>query len=82
MVGGGDTAAGVFGMEFSQPPYSWKTGAFQANIDFTFKKSVFFADYAIICLGSGISTSNSLPTNITQVHNIHLMYTYGPEGNS
>ena len=69
LVGGGDTAAGVFGMEFSQPPYRWETGAFQASIDFTFKKSVFFADFLILCLGTGITTSNSLASNITQVHN-------------
>ena len=69
LVGGGDTAAGVFGMEFSQPPYRWETDAFQASIDFTFKKSVFFADFLILCLGTGITTSNSLASNITQVHN-------------
>ena len=69
LVGGGDNAAGVFGMEFSQPPYRWETGAPQTNIDFTFKKSVFFADSLILCLGTGITTSNSLATDITQVHN-------------
>lgn len=66
MVGGGDNPTGVFAMDFSQPPYQWKSGAFQANINFTFKKSVFFADFIIICLGSGITASNSSP-NITQV---------------
>ena len=66
LVGGGDSPSGVFGMEFSQPPYQWETGAFQANINFAFKKSVFFAEFLIICLGSGITSSNSSP-NITQV---------------
>ena len=68
LVGGGDNAAGVFGMDFSQPPYRWETGAFQANINFAFKKSVFFADFVIICLGSGVTSSNSSPY-ITQVCN-------------
>lgn len=72
LVGGGDSASGVFGMEFSQPPYQWETGAFQANINFAFKKSVFFGDFLIICLGSGITSSNSSP-NKTQVcvHGAH-----------
>ena len=66
MVGGGDYASGIFGMEFSQPPYRFPSGSFQLDINFSFKKSVFFADYVIICLGTGISSSNSSP-NITQV---------------
>ena len=66
LVGGGDSPTGAFGMEFSQPPYQWETGAFQENINFAFKKSVFFADFLIICLGSGITSSNSSP-NVTQV---------------
>jgi len=43
LVGGGDNPTGVFAMDFFQPPYQWETSAFQANIDFAFKKSVFFA---------------------------------------
>lgn len=66
LVGGGDNPSGVFGMEFSQPPYQWKSGAFQANINFAFRKSVFFADFIIVCLGSDITVTNSSP-NITQV---------------
>ena len=54
-------------MDFFQPPYQWETGAFQANIDLAFKKSVFFADFIIICLGSGITSANS-SSHITQVH--------------
>ena len=73
LVGGGDHAAGVFGMDFSQPPYRWETGAFQANINFAFKKSVFFADFVIICLGSGVTSSNSSPY-ITQVCNKRFIF--------
>lgn len=68
MVGGGDYPTGIFGMEFSQPSYDYPSGSFQLDITFTFKKSVFFVDNIIICLGSGISSSNSA-TNITQVVN-------------
>ena len=53
-------------MEFSQPDYDWDDGAYQNNIEFTFKKSVFFADNLTICLGSGISSSGS-NSHITQV---------------
>jgi len=66
LVGGGDYASGIFGMDFSQPAYRFPSGSFQLDINFSFKKSVFFADYVIICLGSGITSSNSSP-NITQV---------------
>ena len=66
LVGGGDYATGIFGMDFSQPAYRYPSGSFQLDINFKFKKSVFFADYVIICLGSGISSSNSSP-HITQV---------------
>jgi len=66
LVGGGDYSTGIFGMEFSQPPYRFPTGSFELDINFSFKKSVFFADYVIICLGTGITFSNSSP-NITQV---------------
>ena len=68
LVGGGDNPTGVFAMDFEQPTsYKWKSGAFQANIDFFFKKSVFFADFIIICLGSGITSTNS-NSHITQVN--------------
>ena len=68
LVGGGAYTAGIFAMDFSQPPwYQWPTGSFQIDITFTFKKTVFFADYAMICLGTGITATNSSP-NITQVH--------------
>ena len=53
-------------MDFSQPQYRFPYGALQLDITFTFKKSVFFADYVIICLGTGISSTNSDP-HITQV---------------
>ena len=66
MVGGGDYTTGIFGMDFSQPAYSFPFRSFQLDINFKFKKSVFFADYVIICLGTGITSSNSSP-NITQV---------------
>ena len=66
LVGSGEYPTGVFGMDFSQPPYRWETGAFQASINFAFKKSVFFADFVTICLGSSITSFNSSP-NTTQV---------------
>jgi len=53
-------------MDFSQPPYRFPDGAFQLDITFAFKKTVIFADYVIICLGTGITSTNSDP-NITQV---------------
>ena len=67
LIGGGDYATGAFGMEFSQPDYQFPAGSPQLDITFGFKKSVFFADYALICLGSGISSTHSSP-NITQVY--------------
>ena len=66
LVGGGDYESGIFGMDFTQPAYRFPSGSFQLDINFSFKKSVFFADYVIICLGTGINSSNSSP-NITQV---------------
>ena len=65
-MGGGEFTTGVFAMDFSQPPYRWPNNAFQNNINFTFKKSVFFGDFVIICLGSGI-TSSGTQSAITQV---------------
>ncbi|XP_078352647.1 chondroitin sulfate ABC exolyase-like [Oculina patagonica] len=65
LVGGGQYSSGMFGMDFSQPPYRFPNGAFQLDITFTFRKSVFFADYVIICLGKGITATESSP-NITQ----------------
>ncbi|XP_066015773.1 chondroitin sulfate ABC exolyase-like isoform X2 [Pocillopora verrucosa] len=65
LIGGGDYATGGFGMDFSQPSYKFPAGSFQLDITFGFKKSVFFADFAVICLGSGITTTMSSP-NITQ----------------
>ena len=54
-------------MDFSQPRYRFPCGAFQLDITFAFKKSVFFADYVIISLGTGITSTNSDPRHITQV---------------
>ncbi|XP_027049719.1 uncharacterized protein LOC113677156 [Pocillopora damicornis] len=65
LIGGGNYPTGVFGMDFSQPKYQFPAGSFQLDITFEFKKSVFFADFAVICLGSGITTTMSSP-NITQ----------------
>ena len=68
LVGGGDYSTGIFAMDFSQPPwYQWPAGSFQSGITFTFKKTVFFADFVMVCLGTGITATNSSP-NITQVH--------------
>ncbi len=53
-------------MDFSQPRYQFPYGAFQLDINLSFKKSVFFADYVIISLGTGITSTNSDP-HITQV---------------
>lgn len=76
LVGGGDYSAGIFGMEFSQPPYRFPEGSFQLDINFSFKKSVFFADYVMICLGTGITSSESSPY-ITQVRsNISECYAF------
>ena len=73
MVGGGDHSTGMFAVEFAQPDYDWDDGAYQNNIEFTFKKSVFFAGNYVVCLGSGITSSGS-STHITQVYSFYLEY--------
>ncbi|XP_022793263.1 uncharacterized protein LOC111332229 [Stylophora pistillata] len=59
--GGNPVAVGAWGMDFSQPQYKFPKGSFQSDINFSFKKSVFFFDSYVICLGSNIRAENSCP---------------------
>lgn len=59
--GGNPVAVGAWGMDFSQPQYEFPNGSFQSDINFSFKKSVFFFDSYVICLGSNIRAENSCP---------------------
>lgn len=59
--GGNPVAVGAWGMDFSQPQYEFPEGSFQSDINFSFKKSVFFFDSYVICLGSNIRAENSCP---------------------
>ena len=47
---------GVFGMEFSQPAYRLPRDSPLENVDFKFKKSVYFHDDFLVCMGSRINT--------------------------
>ena len=57
----------MFAMEFAQPDYDWDDGAYQNNIEFTFKKSVFFADNYVVCLGSGIPLRVAARTSLRYI---------------
>ena len=48
---------GIFGMDFEQPNYSLSD--WRKNIDFKFKKSVFFFENLVVCLGSDIVAKNT-----------------------
>lgn len=48
---------GVFGMDFYQPDYQFSHSSFP-NIKLYFKKSVFFFQNVIVCLGSNIRIGN------------------------
>ena len=52
-----NTLNGVFGMDCSQPPYDLPSGSQMKNAEFKFKKSVFFHNDFLVCVGSDISTS-------------------------
>ena len=56
-------ANGVFAMRFRQPRYN--SPSYKSSIEFLFRKSVFFYDDLIVCLGSDISADRSHP-NRTQ----------------
>ena len=47
---------GIFAMNFKQPTYGLTD--WRGNIDFKFKKSVFFFENLLVCLGSEIRASN------------------------
>ena len=59
-VGSSSLANGLFGMDFSQPKYK---KALLKNIDFMFKKSVFFFGNLLVCMGSGITVSDPTSRN-------------------
>lgn len=48
---------GIFGMDFKQPNYGLKD--WRGNIDFKFKKSVFFFENLLVCLGSHITARDT-----------------------
>ena len=48
---------GIFGMDFGQPKYSLSD--WRKKIDFEFKKSVFFFENLLVCLGSDIAANNT-----------------------
>ena len=52
-----NTLNGVFRMDFSQPTYNLHNYSPLRNIDFKFRKSVFFHDDFLVCVGSRITTS-------------------------
>ena len=58
-------ANGVFAMRFQQPRYDFPAQTFKSKIEFYFKKSVFFYNDLIVCLGSDINVEKSDP-NRTQ----------------
>ncbi|KAJ7321512.1 hypothetical protein OS493_034567 [Desmophyllum pertusum] len=47
-------ANGLFGMNFLQPDYGLASTDWRQNINFGFKKSVFFLENLLVCLGSNI----------------------------
>ena len=47
---------GVFGMEFFQPPYTFPSESPLENVAFKFKRSVYFYDDFLVCMGSRINT--------------------------
>ena len=48
---------GIFGMDFEEPKYGLSD--WRKNIDFEFKKSVFFFENLLVCLGSDIAAKNT-----------------------
>ena len=52
---------GIFGMDFEQPKYDLEAGDWRNNIQFFFKKSVFFFENLLVCLGSNIKARGILP---------------------
>ena len=48
---------GLFGMDFEQPQYGLKD--WRKKITFKFKKSVFFFENVLVCLGSDISAEET-----------------------
>ena len=62
---------GVFGMNFKQPKYK---NTFLDQIEFEFRKSVFFFDNLLVCLGSNIKvkkTSRKVQTTLFQDKLVH-----------
>jgi hypothetical protein len=53
-----ESSNGAFGMDFEQPSYKLTANSPFENVDFKFKKSVFFEDDLLLCIGSRIETEN------------------------
>ena len=58
---------GVFGMDFEMPNYTAQRRSVLAGHSFTFKKSVFFFDNILVCLGSHIESSVPNKTIVTSL---------------
>ena len=66
---GAGYANGVFGMAFQMPSYTTKESKVLAGHKFLFKKSVFFFDNVLVCLGSNIESdvpSKNVITSLLQ----------------
>ena len=50
---------GIFGMDFEQPKYDLGRADWRNNIKFYFKKSVFFFENLLVCLGSNIKAKKT-----------------------
>ena len=56
--GTSDLENGIFCMNFEQPNYGFADNDWRRNINFRFKKSVFFVENLLVCLGSSIRANN------------------------
>ena len=50
-------ANGAWGMDLTQPTYDVKSGSHMSGVSLSFKKSVFFEDNFMVCLGTNIASS-------------------------
>ncbi len=79
-----ESSNGAFGMDFEQPSYKLTANSPFENVDFKFKKSVFFEDDLLMCLGSRIESqglTNGAKT-ITTLFQNKLLATDAPTATS
>ena len=65
--GGAHYSNGVFGMDFKMPNYTAQRRSVLAGHSFMFKKSVFFLDNILVCLGTHIKSSVPNKTIVTSL---------------